>query len=337
MTIAAIGTTTTVCNDEVVGFGHPATYNGHVTAALQPADAVYIQEDPAWAPYKVANVAPPVGTISEDHRTGVTGAIGAVPDAFTVSSTATFGTRTRTGSTQVYMQDYAPNATLYQIYLNQDRVVDQYLPGSEESSWTIVGTKADGSEFTVDLGDRYRSTYDITDYAIWDVPDMVYILSQLEGVSIESVSYDGVVSDSTTEWKVKGMEVKVGGSWVPVKANGKVTAKAGATLKVRALLTSTAGATKTVPVSVPIPAKLAGGDGRLRLIGGGRPLHRLLVGRHHRRVPGHRGRLPPQRPGRRGARRRRQGRERRAQHRLEPAGHGGRGSQDLPSHREVTA
>ena len=64
VTIAAIGTTTTVCNDEVVGFGHPATYNGHVTAALQPADAVYIQEDPFSTPYKVANVAPPVGTIS---------------------------------------------------------------------------------------------------------------------------------------------------------------------------------------------------------------------------------------------------------------------------------
>jgi hypothetical protein len=268
VTIAAIGTATTVCNDEVVGFGHPATYNGHVTAALQPADAVYIQEDPASSAYKVANVAPPVGTISEDHRTGVTGTIGAVPDAFTVSSTATFGARTRSGSTQVFMQDYAPNATLYQIYLNQDRVVDQYLPGSEDATWTITGTKADSTPFTVSLGDRYRSTYDITDYAIWDVPDMVYLLSQLEGVSIDSVTYDGTVSDSTTEWKVKGMEVKSGGSWVPVKANGKVTAKAGRTLKLRALLTSTAGDAKTVPVSVAIPGKLAGGGGRLRLVGG---------------------------------------------------------------------
>ncbi|MFN8196180.1 MAG: hypothetical protein U0R80_18095 [Nocardioidaceae bacterium] len=267
--IAAVGTVTSVCGTEVVGFGHPATYTGHVTAALTPADAVYIQEDPAWTPFKVANIAPPVGTISEDHRTGVTGEVGPVPDAFSVEATATYGARTRTGSTDVFMQDYAPNATLYQIYYNQDRVVDQYLPGSEDASWTITGTKPDSTPFSLQIGDRYRSTYDITDYAVWDPADLVYLLSQIEGVSIDSVVWNGTVSDSVTEWKVKGMEAKVGGAWVKIPANGKVTAKAGTTLKLRALLTSTMGDTTTAPIDVPVPAKLAGGSGRLRVIGGG--------------------------------------------------------------------
>ena len=50
VTIAAVGTVTSVCDDRVVGFGHPATFLGKITAGLHPADAVYVQEDRvAWA------------------------------------------------------------------------------------------------------------------------------------------------------------------------------------------------------------------------------------------------------------------------------------------------
>ena len=77
VTIAATGTATSVCDDRVVGFGHPATFPGRITAGLHPADVLYVQEDPVDGPFKVANLGAPVGTITDDRQTGITGTFGA--------------------------------------------------------------------------------------------------------------------------------------------------------------------------------------------------------------------------------------------------------------------
>ena len=68
---------TSVCNDQVVGFGHPMTYTGRTTLGMNPASAIYIQEDSLGAPFKVANFAAPVGTIDEDRGSGIAGTLGA--------------------------------------------------------------------------------------------------------------------------------------------------------------------------------------------------------------------------------------------------------------------
>ncbi|WP_457203190.1 hypothetical protein [Nocardioides sp. HB32] len=48
VTMAGVGTATSVCGDRVVGFGHPLDYSGSTTLAMHPADAIYVQED--WSP-----------------------------------------------------------------------------------------------------------------------------------------------------------------------------------------------------------------------------------------------------------------------------------------------
>ena len=77
---AGVGTATSVCDGGVVGFGHPMTFFGKTTLSLHPADALYIQEDSVSAPYKVANLGDPAGTIAEDHLTGITGSDRRPPD-----------------------------------------------------------------------------------------------------------------------------------------------------------------------------------------------------------------------------------------------------------------
>ena len=54
---------------------------------MHPADALYIQEESLGAPFKVANLGAPVGTITDDHLTGITGVFGAGPDTAAVTST----------------------------------------------------------------------------------------------------------------------------------------------------------------------------------------------------------------------------------------------------------
>ena len=56
VTMAGIGTATSVCGDRVVGFGHPMNWTGDTTLGLHPADAIYVQED-LVAGFKVANPA----------------------------------------------------------------------------------------------------------------------------------------------------------------------------------------------------------------------------------------------------------------------------------------
>ena len=61
------------CGDDLVGFGHPMMFSGATSLGLMPADALYVQEESLGAPFKVANLAAPAGTITQDRLTGITG------------------------------------------------------------------------------------------------------------------------------------------------------------------------------------------------------------------------------------------------------------------------
>ncbi len=267
VTLAAVGTATSVCGDRVVGFGHPATFAGKLTAGLHPADAIYVQEDLITS-FKVANVGAPVGTITDDHLTGITGSLGPLPTTSGVSSTVTYGSRNRTGSSEVSIPRYIATTTFYESVGNHERVLDGDFAGSELATWVISGHRADGSTFTVNAGDRYVSSSSIIGEAIWDAPDMVWLVSQFPGVVVDDVAMTADVTDDVNMWTVSAVQYRSGGSWKTVPARGKVPAVAGKTLKLRAVVVD--GTDKAyLPVSVAIPAKLAGGRGDLQLTGGG--------------------------------------------------------------------
>ena len=101
VTQAGVGTATRVCDGRVVGFGHPMTFLGRTSLSLHPADALYIQKESLGAPFKVANLGAPVGTITDDHLTGITGTFGALPGTTPVRSTVSYpGSPTRSGESQ---------------------------------------------------------------------------------------------------------------------------------------------------------------------------------------------------------------------------------------------
>jgi hypothetical protein len=267
VTIAAVGTVTSVCDDRVVGFGHPATFGGKITAGLHPADALYIQEDPVYGGFKVANLGDPVGTITDDHQTGITGTLGDGPPTADVTSSLTYGARSGVGTSYVEMPRYLASTVYYQLVGNHDRVVDGYFPGSEDESWTFTGTGPDDAPFTLAMGDRFASQYDISDTASYQVADLAYYLSQLPGVKVDSVEINGTVSDDASTYTLKSLQYKSGGSWKSVANRGRVSATAGKALQLRAVLEGDAGSVK-VPLSVGIPKKLAGERGVLSLEGG---------------------------------------------------------------------
>ncbi len=145
ITMAGVGTATSVCDGEVVGFGHPLAFLGGTSESLHPADALFIQPDSLGSPFKLANIGAPVGTIAHDRLTGVTGAFGDLPEAADITSSVSYRGRSRVGTTHVTVPDFVADGLFGEFLANHERVVDGALKGTEVQEWTIGGTRPSGA------------------------------------------------------------------------------------------------------------------------------------------------------------------------------------------------
>jgi hypothetical protein len=267
ITMGGIGTATSVCNNEVVGFGHPMDFLGQTALSLHPASALYIQPDSLGAPFKVANFAAPVGTIDEDHLAGITGFFGDTPDGATISSDVTYGARNRVGSSTVTVSQAWASVAFYQQLANHDRVVDAIRKGSENQSWTITGSQG-GTPFSFSHSDRFTSSYDISYDASYELADIAYLLSSVDGVDLDSIDVDADVTTSATRYSVGGNEQLVKGEWTKVNNRNPAIVRAGGTVKLRVVLRGSDGTTAKVPYSFKIPRRAGGNRGSIFVTGG---------------------------------------------------------------------
>ena len=267
MTAAGIGTATQVCDGRVVGFGHPMAFSGPATMSMHPAEALYVQPDSLGAPFKVANLSAPVGTITDDRLTGITGSYEEFPDALTVSSDITMGSRHREGSTQVTVPSAAAEMTFYQLVGNHDRVVDGITAGTETQTWSIKGTDGAGRPINLSFSDRFTSQGDITYEASVELADLVYAISSMPGVTLDEVTHDGVVTSSKATYRLGSIQQLRAGKWVTVSRKAPATVKAGRRLVMRAVLVGPAGQ-KTVQTSFVVPKRAKGSRGSFMFTGG---------------------------------------------------------------------
>lgn len=270
ITMAGVGTATSVCNGEVVGFGHPFGFYGDTTLALHPADAVYVQEDPVSAPFKIANLGDPVGTIFGDHLTGITGSFGALPDATRVTSTVTKGAKSRTGTTHAPLRtaDNLANTAFNESLANHDAVLDGLATGNEVMGWRIAGTGPNGTPFTLRWTDRYLTTYDTSIEMGFTLGDLVYSIAGIRGVTLTSITSDGTVSTDTSSYRLTGLQQRHRGQWANITRRRPAIVKAGGTLVARALLRADDGSTRTMRVRFPVPKHSRGKVAELQLAGG---------------------------------------------------------------------
>ena len=267
VTMAGVGTATSVCNGEVVGFGHPMTFQGKTSMGLMPADSIYVQKDPLGVPFKVANVGVPAGTITDDHLTGITGTFGATPPETVVSSDVTYGTRHRSGESRALVQAYLADIFFAQNLGNADPVIDGVHGGSADRTYTATGTDADGNPFTIDFNDLYESDYDISASSVWEEADLTYVLSGMKGVTVDSVATTATYTDDMTVWTVKKLSIKKGSQWVQLSRRSTVKAFPGQTLKMRADLESAEDTTQ-IPFTVQVPTRPKSRYGQISFAGG---------------------------------------------------------------------
>ena len=265
ITFAGVGTATSVCNGDVVGFGHPLYQLGETTEGLHPADAIYIQPNSLGAPFKVANISPIAGTITQDRLTGITGTFGPPPSAAVVSSTVSYGAASRTGTTDVTVREALPDVTFYQLLTNNDRVLGGNPSGTALQGWTVTGDD-DGAPFELAFTDRYTGA-DLVFEPTFQLADLAYALSDIGGVTVDSIVADNTVTDDQGTFRLGIIQQKVRGSWVRVTPTNPVRVKPGGTVRLRILLAGSAGK-KTVAVpKISIP-KRASGRALLSVFGG---------------------------------------------------------------------
>ncbi|NYJ01445.1 F0F1-type ATP synthase membrane subunit c/vacuolar-type H+-ATPase subunit K [Nocardioides thalensis] len=267
VTYAGVGTVTSVCDGELVGFGHPMAAIGQAQYGLAAADVVHVQPDSLGAPFKVSNIGEVGGTIDSDRLSGIAGPLGPVPATTTFVSDITFEGDHRVGETDVFLDDALASVAFGGMVGNHDSVMDYYGPGSESQDWEIEGTDEKGNVFSISYSDLFQSSYDIAYDASYALADTLYVMSQMNDVAITSVTSTAVASDDDSVYRVRKVEQKVGGEWVLLDNEERVKVKAGTTLNLRATLVN-GGDQVTVPLSWAVPKKAAGTRGSLEVAGG---------------------------------------------------------------------
>jgi hypothetical protein len=269
ITFGGVGTVTSVCNNRLVGFGHPLGFFGKTTLGLMPAEALYVQEDPAAPGFKVANMGEvPAGMIDQDRLTGISGPVGDafLPPETDVTSTVTYGTKEEGFNSHSLIKDFNADITFSQVLANHDRVIDAYQPGSEKADFTIKGTDANGNDFKIEWGDTYVSNYDISYESSYEIAETVYLLSRMKGVSVDNIDATADVVDSTSVLRLKTVQQKRGAKWVAIGRKQPVRVTPGSALHLRAQVTG-GGTTKWVPITVAVPNKVTR-NGFLEVTGG---------------------------------------------------------------------
>jgi hypothetical protein len=266
VTAAGVGTTTFVCGNKAVAFGHPFNFDGPSALSAHTADAILIQDDPAGSPFKLANIGGTVGTLDQDRLSGIRALLGDAPDPVIVTSNV--NQEADPHITSVNRTQEVPDVAAFHLISNIDGKIDRISGGTATVGWTVTGT-AGGKQFSLTRNNKFADTSDISFFT----PDeLFFMLASIAQNPFVDVTFDQVKIDATVgfpwrEYRITGLEQRVGGDWEPIDSS--ITAEPGSTLRVRALLAQDRSTTPVAPVefSLKVPAS-ASGEGSLDIFGG---------------------------------------------------------------------
>jgi hypothetical protein len=257
ITAAGVGTTTYVCDGQALAFGHPLLFGGRTTLGAGSADAIAIVPDPL-GPYKLANVTEAVGTLDQDRLAGVRAVDGA-PDVIPVTAgvLSLDSEESRVGETDVVFKDAFPDLAFTHVFSDIDVVFDKIGAGSSSLSWTIDGTRQDGTPWEFHRANMYASDFDLSFESAFELYDE---LLQIAGFGNEKISFTSVDVSANVEETVRDYTlVKVlycrNGSCV---LRDRIRSRPGRTLSFRAVLRPSDGSpnqTENFKLTIPPHAK----------------------------------------------------------------------------------
>jgi SpoIVB peptidase S55 len=270
-TIAGIGTTTAVCGNQAIAFGHPMNLSGPAAYGASDADSLAIIQDNTFGSFKMANVGADFGTVDQDRIAGIRADLRAAPttaDVTAIIRNLDTG-KLRAGTTRVADQASLPGLLPYAVFAAQDAVFDEWGDGTATSDWTITGERAGGIPFSVSRSNQWASRGDVTIDPAFDIAIAADSLlnNDFEKVTIDSITFGSSMATTFEQLHITKMRVSVnGGKYSAAKS---LSVKAGAKLKIRISMRpyrSTTTSTSTLKLTVPKSAK--GKSGSLSAFGG---------------------------------------------------------------------
>ena len=260
ITVAAVGTATSVCGDTVLGFGHPFTGDGKVAFGAARARSLTIVDDPAGTPFKLANIGHMFGLLDQDRQSGIRARAGTAPRDIAVSarvraSDSGFG---RVGHTSVTTSSWVPIVAANHLLYDIIATADSEGAGTAGLTWTIKGTRPNGQHWTLVRTDRVASTGVV---ALASAQLLLDQLAEIDETAIERVRFDSVTMQATVSPIVKQYVVESalvsrnGGPW---KERTSITAHPGDHLRFKVALKIWKGATTSTIVGLTVPASATG-------------------------------------------------------------------------------
>lgn len=244
----SVGTTTAVCDDVAIAYGHPADF-APSRKSVHGATTTFIQADGARS-YKMANLAAPAGTLTGDHLAGITALLGPVPDSVPVTS-AVIGGRPRNSVSHVVNPDALGFVANNQAYLDTIMALDQDAGGEVLMSWTISYRRANGTNATFTRTQRYSDSSGLAELVTTDVgTDIDAIVdNEFEDVTVTGVQINETVSKQTKVLKVGSVEHRKSGNWRAVARTATVRVVPGKNLKIRVNLVPADRESRATPIS----------------------------------------------------------------------------------------
>ena len=216
VTSAGIGTTTMVCGDKALAFGHPFFFQGNeLELGANAADTMTIIRDDFWGPYKLAAVAEGVGLMDQDRLAGIRALLGESPDLTSVTSTigALNTGMSRDGKTEIVHRDFVPFTTFTHLFSNIDSVFDQLTGGSSTLTWRITGTTESGATWELNRSNMYADEFDISFATGFEILGQLFTLleNDFEEIEFSGVDLDGMVEADIRLYEIKRVLVSLNG------------------------------------------------------------------------------------------------------------------------------
>ncbi len=218
ITAAGIGTTTMVCGDEALAFGHPFSWSGATTLSTSGAVADRIIRDPVFGGFKLATPSAAVGRVTADRFAGLRAVLGSafVPPMTPITSRVVAKDardriyNTDTGRSDVVRRRDLPFVALLHTATNIDYGTDRLGAGSSRMAWRVDGTYQ-GEPFTLYRVNRYASRQDIAFASVFEMYGNLARLQRFPGAPrIDDVSVRATVVTQNRYRRITDLKVRIG-------------------------------------------------------------------------------------------------------------------------------
>ena len=238
VTLAGTGTTTAVCDDMALAFGHPFFFAGRTALGANHADALTVVSDPAFGSYKLSTVTGGVGVIDQDRLAGLRSVLGLTPPQIPITTSVhvpDLGNE-REGTSAAVTSEITPLVAFFHNLGSIDVTFDAIAEGSASASWTITGTRADGSPWELSRSNLYASEDDIGYEAQSEIESHLFSLFYN---GVEDVEFTDIDTEFTVEEKVRKfsiVKVLASKNGRPFRDLEAIIVRRGATIALRVIL-----------------------------------------------------------------------------------------------------